>query len=382
LASEAFVSSPEQDMPNRTAKFLSTIVAGCLAGAALTGVSHGETPAPDADECLSGPKGQAPSGNHWYYRIERGTKRHCWYLGPQRDARAQATPANQSAPANQAAPGNAASIVPAKAVPSATPAPPKADAAMSGTVVNARAELTAPQARGAQEANAAGQVSSATPAGTPSADNGAGAMGANPDAQQSPIAARWPDQLAANEPDAAEPATDNSAAGAQTQLAAPPPPNTPVAAAPVAAAVAAGAPLADTEDSSAKESGSIQTLLIVIAGALALAGLAGSAIVRFSGRWRRDDQESEDDRSAMWDAVRADHQSRPIFQEPVGVKLASLFPGELRAAGAPRSVSAPRAAGALRKANAPRATKLPRAAGDSDDNIAEMLARLARSAQS
>jgi hypothetical protein len=254
---------------------------------------------------------------------------------------------------------------------------------MSGTVVNARAELTAPQARGAQEANAAGQASLATPANTPRVDNGAGANGGNPDAQQSPIAARWPDQLAANEPDVPEPATDNSAAGAQTQLAAPSPPTTPVAAAPAAATPLAVANAAPTKE---KESGSIQTLLIVIA--VALAGLAGSAIVRFGGRWRRDNQETEDERSAMWDAVRADHQSRPIFQQPVEMELAPRYPGELRAAGAPRTVSAPRAAGVLRPANAPRPANIPRfasaprAVSDSDDNIAEMLARLARSAQS
>ncbi len=109
-------------MPNRTAKFLSTVVAGCLAGAALTGVSHGATPAPAADECLSGPnKDQTPSGSHWYYRIDRATKRHCWYLGPQRDARAQV------------APSNTASIAPSKVSPSTAPAAPKAQAAVPGT---------------------------------------------------------------------------------------------------------------------------------------------------------------------------------------------------------------------------------------------------------
>src|SRR5262245_1941813 len=36
-----------------------------------------------ADECLSGPKGTAPAGSHWYYRVERSTGRHCWYLGAQ-----------------------------------------------------------------------------------------------------------------------------------------------------------------------------------------------------------------------------------------------------------------------------------------------------------
>ena len=32
-----------------------------------------------AGECLSGPKGAAPQGSRWYYRVERNTKRHCWY---------------------------------------------------------------------------------------------------------------------------------------------------------------------------------------------------------------------------------------------------------------------------------------------------------------
>ena len=65
-------------MPNRTAKFVSAIFASILAGTPLATISHGETVA--ADDCLSAPKGQTPAGGHWYYRIEHGTKRHCWYL--------------------------------------------------------------------------------------------------------------------------------------------------------------------------------------------------------------------------------------------------------------------------------------------------------------
>src|SRR5262245_33897430 len=34
-----------------------------------------------ADECLRGPNGTAPAGTHWYYRVDRPTGRHCWYLG-------------------------------------------------------------------------------------------------------------------------------------------------------------------------------------------------------------------------------------------------------------------------------------------------------------
>jgi hypothetical protein len=34
-----------------------------------------------ADECLAGPRGESPAGHHWFYRVDRSTKRHCWYLG-------------------------------------------------------------------------------------------------------------------------------------------------------------------------------------------------------------------------------------------------------------------------------------------------------------
>ena len=36
-----------------------------------------------ADECGAGPVGTAPPGSHWYYRLDRVTHAHCWYLGPQ-----------------------------------------------------------------------------------------------------------------------------------------------------------------------------------------------------------------------------------------------------------------------------------------------------------
>lgn len=34
------------------------------------------------DECVARPGGVAPAGSHWYYRIDRVTHAHCWYLGP------------------------------------------------------------------------------------------------------------------------------------------------------------------------------------------------------------------------------------------------------------------------------------------------------------
>jgi hypothetical protein len=49
-----------------------------------------------AETCLTAPKGAAPQGSHWYYRLERGTQRKCWRLVLKdqkgQSAAAQATP--------------------------------------------------------------------------------------------------------------------------------------------------------------------------------------------------------------------------------------------------------------------------------------------------
>jgi hypothetical protein len=59
-------------------------------------------PARAAGDCLAGPNAQPPQGSHWYYRID-GAKRHCWYLGPEgqrvHSAESQARPVSEySAP--------------------------------------------------------------------------------------------------------------------------------------------------------------------------------------------------------------------------------------------------------------------------------------------
>jgi hypothetical protein len=50
-----------------------------LAGASGTVMPLGDAGA--AEQCVATPKKESPSGQHWYYRIDRSTKRHCWYLG-------------------------------------------------------------------------------------------------------------------------------------------------------------------------------------------------------------------------------------------------------------------------------------------------------------
>jgi hypothetical protein len=45
-----------------------------------------------AETCLTAPKGAAPQGSHWYYRLERGTQRKCWRL-VQKDQKGQSAAA-------------------------------------------------------------------------------------------------------------------------------------------------------------------------------------------------------------------------------------------------------------------------------------------------
>jgi hypothetical protein len=322
-------------MPNRNAKLLLAVFAGVLVSANFTPALNNSAHAED-NNCLAAPNGQTPHGSHWHYRIERGTKRHCWYLREESDAQPQSAEATSSPPP-----------APAK------PTPPKADTAMQGSVANARAELPWPQPSATPDTPApAAQVPPAAAPTTPSSDssdNGqpvtSSAPATDPNALPATVASRWPNQLNTDASDDSAPDTANSNTAAQPDIAAAPPPP---AATPV--------PLATSEPppSSSKQPGSMSTLLTIMVAALALAGVVGGAILRFGGRKRDDDEgEIHIDRRPVWDVEHRDHP-RPYPAAP------STAP-----AGPRPNIGLPRE---LRKV-------------EPDDAIKEMLARLARSAQ-
>src|SRR5215475_5219907 len=58
---------------------LATTPAAVRASFAQAAASAATQAAPE--ECLSKPGATAPQGSHWYYRINRADRRHCWYLG-------------------------------------------------------------------------------------------------------------------------------------------------------------------------------------------------------------------------------------------------------------------------------------------------------------
>jgi hypothetical protein len=308
--------------PNREVR-PAVIASLLLAGIPLVTASPAVAQA--ADNCLASPKDQAPQGSHWYYRIEHPSNRHCWYLRGQHDAATQIAP-NASVDASPSA--NPASL---------NPLAPNNSMTMPGSVANAHAELTSPQAGGDQRSITASGQSPAPAAG---ADATTGASRADANMLRSVVASRWPEQLAAASSTAPDASPDNSSATA-------------VATAPPAATVV---PLAAADAAGEKQSGSTQMLVIAIVGALSVAGLAASA-VGYGGRrkLRLDDIEVEaenrGDRRAIWETTLADRPLPSPFAASAAIRPNIGIPRELREA------------------------------QDPDDKVAEMLARLAKSAR-
>ena len=57
-----------------------------------------------ADDCLAAPNSAAPSGSHWYYRLDRATQRKCWYMRPAGQPAQQAPPPAKMARATSSRP--------------------------------------------------------------------------------------------------------------------------------------------------------------------------------------------------------------------------------------------------------------------------------------
>ncbi|MDA9430966.1 hypothetical protein [Bradyrhizobium sp. CCBAU 51627] len=251
-------------MGNRTAKFTSALIGSIIAGAPFAAVSQNAPSAPStastttaatttagatsaASDCLTSPKGATPQGQHWFYRLERGTKRQCWYLRAEGSKATQNTQATADTP--NAAPG----------------APP--------SVQNARAEYVAPQTNSA----------ASTPVPATTSPQQAFGTSTDANAPQPVVAAPWPDTA----PATASPGPQSAPASAPATASRAQPTASP---APVT--------LATADSTADKSTGSLQMLLLVVGGALALAGLLASLIYRFAGGRAR---VQTSDRRVNWD---------------------------------------------------------------------------------
>jgi hypothetical protein len=289
-------------MSNRSVKFAPALFAGVVAGASLAAMTdlraqviaaaEAATPATQAaaDSCLSAPQGATPSGSHWYYRIDRVTKRQCWYLREESDA-AEDKFARAAPPAS--APASAAE----------EPAAPQQRTITRKSIADARAEWIS-QARA--EPNAPAKVERTVAAAPATAvQNSPRAAMPNVLAPAPLSSMRWNDA----------PVVRASANPTDLQLAAAnPPAGPPPQAAEVQLTAADQAAPAAAEAAPAKPTASLQKLLLVMAAALALAGLTVSAIVRI-GRMRAR-RAMRRKRRAMWDSAKTKRRSpQPMFHD-------------------------------------------------------------------
>ncbi len=293
-------------MPNRPAKFVSAIFASVLAGAPLAIISGNGALA--ADECLLVPKDQTPQGSHWYYRIDHASKRHCWYL------RAEGGKLSQSAPQNQS--------------PSTEPTAPSAETATQRSIANAHAELPPQTSIDPPSRNDAPVP--AMPANTATTEN----TGVAPStaAPGSVVASRWLDPSAMSSAITPQPATSNMAATVPANSAT----NDTAAPTPAAAAVPPVAADASAADASqAQPPASIPMLLAVMTGALALAGITASIVLKFGGARARGAASTRLRRDRIWEPPDHDGVRLPAYPDSDVVPRRTVFPRDLDEAAEP-----------------------------------------------
>lgn len=171
-------------MSKRSAKSVAALFVSVLAGAHLATVTDLRAQAASADDCLTAPKGATTPGSHWYYRIDRATKRQCWYLREEGDKSTRATPP-VSAPATSAA--------------AAEPAEQPSRTITRKAISEARAEYISQQSRAEQTppANLASQTTGAATS-TPAVQDSKRTAGANVLAPTPLATTRWLEGTGAN----------------------------------------------------------------------------------------------------------------------------------------------------------------------------------------
>ena len=305
-------------MSIRSVKFVPAVIAGVVAGGSLatttdlraqvlTTSAEAAIQAPQTatDSCLSAPRGATPPGSHWYYRLDRVTKRQCWYLREESDS-ADDKFARAAPPAS----------APATASTTDEPAPQQRNIARR-SVSDARAEWVAqPRADVSPTARVERTAATAAPAPIVEPNNARPAM-PNVLAPAPLSSVRWNDAPTTR---ASVNPTDNIKLAAATPPAAQLAQAEAVQQQPMADQAV---PAATMDTAAAKPTASLQKLLVVMAAALALAGLIVSAIVRI-GRLRAR-RAMRRKRRAMWDSAKtaktrrrapqAQPQPQPVFRD-------------------------------------------------------------------
>lgn len=294
-------------MSNRTAAIAFAAATGCVSIfsiiSPLMAAPATSESAAKPDECLSGPKGATPAGAHWYYRLEKGTKRKCWYLA---DEVSKAKKTAAPAPATSEVSEEDASP-PAKLTPVAKQDAPKKT--IQKSIANARAELTSDSADDPALAETTWPPMPNAAADSETRKDSQTVAMAQPSVteskQGSNIATRWPEPTTVASAD--QPATAPSqpvpapaltaerlaATGATSQ-----------APAPTSVATTSAAPQQSQKPSAAPDSDegfSIRILLSVLVGVLALAAILGPLLFKYFRPKEREDERTYVQRRPIWD---------------------------------------------------------------------------------
>lgn len=164
-------------MANRVAKFSAAMFGGVVAGCALVALSASAAAEKD---CPTAPGAHTAPGEHWYYRIEHPSNRHCWY------ARSEGQATEPGAAPVAAQPGSQPTKL----------ATAPANTMLQRSVADARAEMP-------PDAAIPSDNSGASPTATVATNANGVAATRDPQASDAParsLAERWSDHPAASDP--------------------------------------------------------------------------------------------------------------------------------------------------------------------------------------
>jgi len=277
-------------MSNRTGIIASAVAASFVSFISITSMPANAEPAAE-NECLAAPKATTPAGAHWYYRLEKGTKRKCWYLADE-GAKVRQTKDITSPPI-------------AETPTTEEGVPPPKNKPMQKSVANARAELrpdTPDEDKSLAESTWPPLTQSST--GMVRDDNQTAAMHPASEPANTKgwnIASRWPEPKAVA-------STDNQTATSGPEPAQHAPALTPdrlvMAAAPAATTAPARQPDSAAQPaipSSDDGTFSIRILLSILVCALALAAIVGPMIFKHVWPQSRKDSRGSGPRRPIWD---------------------------------------------------------------------------------
>jgi len=273
-------------MRYRATKLVSVFSAGVVVSVPFATIATRTVEA--AEECLTKPKEVTPPGQHWYYVIDRGSKRRCWYLH-------QETGTSSHAAISQRA-RHAAIVASRENVSEPEPALPPATR-------DAYAELGLPQG-GDENAPRVSQqtlIASDYPKGV-GQDQPDNVSDENP---QAVVASRWPEPAGVLVASIEPPTSSSLAVASATPDAKQDADTTDLTSkAPAAALTSADAPATGTPDS-------LKSLLLATFGAITLSGFAGSSVYFLTQMRRRPQSQASSSRGRGWQSAEWVDHTRP-----------------------------------------------------------------------